>query len=86
MGWGRGESLRGWGGDGDKTCGDGVGMGKTYLLRGGDGDEIVYPRHSLLITHRTTIEQNGLQPLAKWRPFKVDDKTPRVHSINGIFM
>ena len=48
MGWGWGENLRGWGGDGDKPCGDGAGMGKTYLLRGGDGDEIVSPCHSLI--------------------------------------
>ena len=47
-GIGYGENLLGWDGDGEKPCGDGVGMGKTYLLRGGDGDEIVSPRHSLL--------------------------------------
>src|SRR5688572_13053370 len=40
MGRGWGQTLRGWGGD-----------GKTYLLRGGDGDEIVSPRHSLVSTH-----------------------------------
>ena len=50
MGWGWGENLRGWGGDGEKPCGDGEGMGKTYLLRGGDGDEIVSPCHSLVLT------------------------------------
>ena len=45
-GVGTGKNLLGW--DGDKTCGDGAGMGKTYLLPGGDGDEIVSPRHSLI--------------------------------------
>ena len=54
MGWGWGENLRGWGGDGDKPCGDGAGMGKTYLLRGGDGDEIASPCHSLLSSLNST--------------------------------
>src|SRR5688572_19827237 len=55
MGWGWGENLRGWGGDGDEPCGDGVEMGKTYLLRGGDGEEIVSPRHSLLCSSCYTL-------------------------------
>jgi len=47
MGWGCRENLQGLGGDGDKTCGDGAGMEKTYILRDGDGDKIASPSHSL---------------------------------------
>ena len=50
-------SMRGRGGDGDRVCGDGVGMGiksvgmgTTYILRGGDGDKKLSPCHSLLHT------------------------------------
>ena len=37
--WGLGQCPRGWGGDGDKVCRDGEGMGTELPARGVDGGE-----------------------------------------------
>jgi hypothetical protein len=36
-------------GDGAQYCGDGVGLGLKKCARGGDGDELLSPRHSLVM-------------------------------------
>ena len=48
MGRGWGQILRGWGGDGDMGRGDSEGTGREFSLRGGDGEEMLSPCHSLV--------------------------------------
>ena len=45
--WGWGQDLRGRGGDGDKVCGDGVGMATMLWKPGRDGNEHLFPCRSL---------------------------------------
>jgi len=50
MGWGWGQHVRGWGRDGDNTCGDGVGMGTISQEWGGDWVICSSPCQSLVFT------------------------------------
>ena len=45
-GWGWGEGLRGWGGDGDRGCGDGVGMGSFSVPMQHSSSDQVHPLQS----------------------------------------
>ena len=56
MGRGWGQILRGWGGDGDMGRGDSEGTGREFSLRGGDGEEMLSPCHSLIVMSVVVME------------------------------
>src|SRR5437867_10149581 len=52
MGWGRGRTSRGWGGDGVQHRGDGTGLGMNYDNAGRRWGQLLPPCHSLVPIHK----------------------------------